>query len=70
LRSPEDFETATRLIRTEDMRQSVLISADLGQHAAWLQDYLGWESRSFTCVRSAPINGSSSKRLAKAYSRR
>jgi hypothetical protein len=22
------------------MRQSVLISAELGQHAAWLQDYL------------------------------
>jgi G6PDH family F420-dependent oxidoreductase len=40
LRSPRDFETATRLIRPEDMRQSVLISADLEQHAAWLQEYV------------------------------
>jgi len=40
LRSPRDFETATRLVRAEDMRGSVLISADLGQHAAWLREYL------------------------------
>ena len=39
LRAPEDYETATRFVRPEDMRQSVLISADLGRHAAWLQEY-------------------------------
>jgi probable non-F420 flavinoid oxidoreductase len=39
LRSPEDFETATRFVRPEDMRGSVLVSADLSQHAAWLQAY-------------------------------
>jgi coenzyme F420-dependent glucose-6-phosphate dehydrogenase len=40
LRSPGEFETATRFVRAEDMRESVLISADLGQHVAWLQEYL------------------------------
>jgi coenzyme F420-dependent glucose-6-phosphate dehydrogenase len=45
LRSPSDFETATRFVREEDMRQSVLISADLRQHEAWLTQYveLGFE---------------------------
>jgi coenzyme F420-dependent glucose-6-phosphate dehydrogenase len=45
LRSPQDFDTATRLVRPEDMRESVLISSDLGQHAAWLNDFieLGFE---------------------------
>lgn len=45
LRSPTDFETATRFVRDEDMRESVLISADLGQHEAWLRQYvdLGFE---------------------------
>ena len=45
LRSPADFETATRFVRMEDMRESVLISADLGRHASWLQEYieLGFE---------------------------
>jgi len=39
LRSPEDFETATRFVRPEDMHDSVLISSDLSRHAAWLQEY-------------------------------
>jgi coenzyme F420-dependent glucose-6-phosphate dehydrogenase len=39
LRSPEDYETATRFVRPEDMRESVLVSSDLSRHAAWLQDY-------------------------------
>lgn len=39
LRSPEDYETATRFVRPEDMRESVLISSDLSQHAAWLKEY-------------------------------
>jgi coenzyme F420-dependent glucose-6-phosphate dehydrogenase len=45
LRSPQDFETATRFVKPEDMRESVLISSDFGQHAAWLREYieLGFE---------------------------
>lgn len=39
LRSPEDYDTATRFVRPEDMRESVLISSDLGRHAAWLNEY-------------------------------
>lgn len=39
LRSPDDYDTATRFVRPEDMRESVLISADLSRHAAWLQEY-------------------------------
>jgi probable non-F420 flavinoid oxidoreductase len=40
LRTPEDFDIATRHVRPEDIRESVLVSADLGQHAAWLADYV------------------------------
>jgi coenzyme F420-dependent glucose-6-phosphate dehydrogenase len=40
LRSPQDFETAARFVRPEDMRQSLLISADLDRHAAWLREYI------------------------------
>src|SRR5919199_990691 len=40
LRSPADFDTATRFVKPEDLAQSVLISADPGQHAAWLNEYL------------------------------
>jgi coenzyme F420-dependent glucose-6-phosphate dehydrogenase len=45
LRSPRDFETATRFVRPEDMRESVLISADPARHAAWLNEFieLGFE---------------------------
>lgn len=39
LRSPEDYETAARFVRPEDMRENVLISADLARHAEWLQQY-------------------------------
>jgi G6PDH family F420-dependent oxidoreductase len=40
LRSPEDFETATRHVRPEDMSSSLLISSDLKRHAAWLAEFL------------------------------
>jgi coenzyme F420-dependent glucose-6-phosphate dehydrogenase len=45
LRSPKDFDTATRLVKPEDMRESVLISADLNQHVDWLGEFieLGFE---------------------------
>lgn len=40
LRSPADFDTATRFVKPEDMRESVLISSDPSQHAAWLTEFL------------------------------
>ncbi len=40
LASPSDFDTATRHVRLEDMRTSLLVSADLGQHAAWLHEFV------------------------------
>ena len=40
LRSPADFDTATRFVRPEDMAQSLLISSDPDQHAAWLNEYI------------------------------
>ncbi|HEY8381047.1 MAG TPA: TIGR03885 family FMN-dependent LLM class oxidoreductase [Microvirga sp.] len=45
LRSPRDFDTATRLVRPEDMKESVLISSSLDQHVDWLSQYieLGFE---------------------------
>jgi probable non-F420 flavinoid oxidoreductase len=45
LRSPEHFDTATRHVRPEDMRESVLISSSLQQHVDWLSEFiaLGFE---------------------------
>ena len=45
LRSPAEFERATQFVRPDDLRESVLISSDLAQHVAWLQDFveLGFE---------------------------
>jgi coenzyme F420-dependent glucose-6-phosphate dehydrogenase len=45
LRTPEEFDTATRFVRPEDMRQSVWISADPAWHAARLTELieLGFE---------------------------
>jgi hypothetical protein len=42
----EQFDEAARHVRPEDMRASVLISADVGRHAAWLQELaeLGFET--------------------------
>lgn len=40
LRTPQDFDLATRFVRPEDMRESVLISADMARHRAWLSDYI------------------------------
>jgi probable non-F420 flavinoid oxidoreductase len=40
LRAPEDFETASRLVKPEDMRESLLISSDLSRHRDWLVEYL------------------------------
>ena len=45
LRTPEEFDTATRHVRPEDMRESVWISSDLGWHADRLAELaeLGFE---------------------------
>ena len=40
LRSPQDFDTATKYVKPEDMKESLLISADLNQHAEWLSQYV------------------------------
>ena len=40
LRSPQDFDTATRYVKPEDMKESLLISTDLDQHAEWLAEYI------------------------------
>jgi probable non-F420 flavinoid oxidoreductase len=40
LRSPDDFETATRFVTAEDMRQSVLISSDTNRHIVWLREFI------------------------------
>ena len=39
LRTPREFDMASRFVQPADMREAVLISADLGQHAAWLAEY-------------------------------
>jgi probable non-F420 flavinoid oxidoreductase len=39
LRRPQDFDTIARFVKREDIRQSVLVSSDLGQHRAWLAEY-------------------------------
>jgi len=45
LRSPQNFDTATRLVKPEDMKESLLISSDLNQHVDWLGQFieLGFE---------------------------
>ena len=40
LRSPQDFETATRFVKPEAMTESLLISAELGQHLDWLAEFV------------------------------
>jgi probable non-F420 flavinoid oxidoreductase len=37
LRRPSDFDTVGRLVRPQDIRECVAISADAGQHRAWLE---------------------------------
>jgi len=58
LRSPRDFETATRFVRMENMRESVLISADPGRHASWLQNTSSLASRNSCCTKSVSTSES------------
>lgn len=39
LRRPSDFDQASRFVTAEDVKQSVRVSADLGQHTAWLGEF-------------------------------
>ena len=39
LETPEAFDVAARLVRPDDVAAKVLVSADLQQHAGWLQEY-------------------------------
>jgi len=39
LRLPEYFETASQVVSKEQMRETVLVSADLARHARWLKGY-------------------------------
>jgi probable non-F420 flavinoid oxidoreductase len=45
LETVEQFDLAAEHVRPEDVRKSVLVSADLGQHLAWLREFaeLGFE---------------------------
>jgi G6PDH family F420-dependent oxidoreductase len=45
LRSPQNFDTATRFVKPEDMNEALLISSDLNQHVDWLGQFieLGFE---------------------------
>lgn len=40
LRTPKQFEAAARFVTPDDVAKGVRVSADLGQHVAWLEDYV------------------------------
>jgi hypothetical protein len=46
LATVEQFDEAARHVRPEDVREAVLVSSDLGRHAAWLHELsgLGWDA--------------------------
>ncbi len=46
LDTPEAFDVAARFVTPDDVRSKVLVSSDLAQHVAWLQEYaaLGFDS--------------------------
>ena len=41
LRLPADFEAASALVQPEDLRPSVLVSADAVRYVDWLAEYVG-----------------------------
>ncbi|TNC51940.1 TIGR03885 family FMN-dependent LLM class oxidoreductase [Rubellimicrobium rubrum] len=45
LRTPEQFETATKHVRPEDVAESILVSSSLDQHVEWIGRYaeMGFE---------------------------
>jgi probable non-F420 flavinoid oxidoreductase len=40
LRTPAQFEAASKLVRPDDVAEGVRVSADLARHAAWLHEYV------------------------------
>lgn len=40
LRTPEQFETATKHVRPEDVAESILVSSNLDQHVEWIGRYM------------------------------
>ncbi len=40
LRTPEQFETATKHVRPEDVTESILVSSSLDQHVEWIGRYV------------------------------
>ena len=46
LETPEAFDVAAKFVTPDDVRSKVLVSSDLGQHLAWLQEYaaLGFDA--------------------------
>jgi coenzyme F420-dependent glucose-6-phosphate dehydrogenase len=66
LATPEDFERAAASVEPEDMRESVLISADLDRHVEWLRERaaLGFESLDLHNV------GRNQRDFIEAFSRR
>ncbi|HEY0009101.1 MAG TPA: TIGR03885 family FMN-dependent LLM class oxidoreductase [Tepidisphaeraceae bacterium] len=39
IKRPDHFDVIGKLVQPESMRQTVLVSSDIGQHIAWLQEY-------------------------------
>ena len=39
LDTPEAFDAAAKVVTPEDLAGKVLISSELGQHVAWLQEF-------------------------------
>ena len=56
LDTPEAFDAAAKLVRPEDVASKVLISSDLAQHVAWLQEYaaLGFDDIAHPPRRPGP----------------
>ncbi|MGI9021838.1 MAG: LLM class flavin-dependent oxidoreductase [Acidimicrobiales bacterium] len=40
LETPEQFDAAARFVEPDDVRSAVLVSADLGRHRAWLEEFV------------------------------
>ena len=69
LRTPAEFDTATRHVRPEDMRESILISADLERHVAWLQEFIAMGFAELHLHNVALTRPPSSMRSASAFCR-
>lgn len=64
IRSPEDFAEIAKLVRPENFKNRMLISPDLEEHRAYIQQFIDLGSMRFTCTMSDVIRSRSSKRSA------